>query len=133
MRSRLRIAWVLDVYDGVKTGGVLSARRFVEALRARHEVTVVATGPPGEGRVSLPAFAPPPFGRVMREMGFVFAWPDARVLREVLGQVDVVHLQFPFWLGMRTARLARRLGVPLVAGFHVQPENMFRNVGLRAP
>lgn len=130
---RLRIAWVLDVFDGVKTGGVLSARRFVEALRERLEVTVVATGPPGEGRVSLPAFAPPPFGRVMREMGFVFAWPDGRTLREVLGRVDVVHVQFPFWLGMRTARLARRMGVPVVAGFHVQPENMFRNVGLRAP
>ena len=30
---RLRIAYVLDVFDGVKTGGVLSAQRFVEALR----------------------------------------------------------------------------------------------------
>src|SRR5512142_1821108 len=129
MRSRLRIAWVLDVYDGVKTGGVLSARRFVEALRARHEVTVVAAGPPGPGQVSLPAFTPPPFGRVMREMGFLFAVPRRRVLEEALRRADVVHAQFPFWLGMRTAAMARRAGVPLVAGFHVQPENMFTNVG----
>ncbi|HVO18715.1 MAG TPA: glycosyltransferase [Anaeromyxobacter sp.] len=129
---RLRIAYVLDVFDGVKTGGVLSAQRFVEALRARHEVTVVAAGPPGEGLVALPSFYPPFFGRVMRQMGFAFAVPRRRVLEQVLRRVDVVHVQFPFWLGMRTAALARDLGVPLVAGFHVQPENMFYNVGLRS-
>jgi 1,2-diacylglycerol 3-alpha-glucosyltransferase len=131
--SRLRIAYILDVFDGVKTGGVLSAQRFVAALRARHEVTVVAAGPPGFGRVALPSFYPPFFGRLMREMGFVFAVPRRRILEEVLRRVDVVHVQFPFWLGMRTAALARRLGVPLVAGFHVQPENLFYNVGLRSP
>jgi glycosyltransferase involved in cell wall biosynthesis len=130
--GRLRIAYVLDVFDGVKTGGVLSARRFVEALRARHQVTVVAAGPAADGLVPLPAFTPPPFGRVMREMGFLFAVPQRRVLEEVLRGADVVHVQFPFWLGMRTTALARRLGVPLVAGFHVQPENMFTNVGVRS-
>ncbi len=130
--ARLRIAWVLDVWDGVKTGGVVSARRFVEALRERHEVTVVTSGPAGPGRVSLPAFYPPPFRRVMREMGFVFAVPRRRVLLDVLRGVDLVHVQFPFWLGVRTAALAGRLGTPLVAGFHVQPENMYRNVGLRS-
>lgn len=130
--GRLRIAYVLDVFDGVKTGGVLSARRFVEALRARHEVTVVAAGTPADGMVSLPAFTPPPFGRVMREMGFRFAVPRRRLLEEALRRADVVHVQFPFWLGLRAVALTRRLGKPVVAGFHVQPENMFTNVGIRS-
>jgi glycosyltransferase involved in cell wall biosynthesis len=68
----------------------------------------------------------------MREMGFVFAVPRAKILEEVLRRVDVVHVQFPFWLGMRAAVLARRLGVPLVAGFHVQPENLYYNIGLHS-
>ncbi len=130
--GRLHIAYVLDVFEGVKTGGVLSARRFVDALRARNEVTVIATGAPAPGLVSLPAFTPPPFGRVMREMGFLFAVPRRRVLEEALRAADVVHVQFPFWLGLRTVTLARRLGKPVVAGFHVQPENMFTNVGVRS-
>jgi len=138
---RLRIAFVLDTFGEVKTGGVLSARRFVEALRRRHEVTVVAAGEPGAessagspggGFAPLPSFYPPLFGTVMREMGFVFAVPRRSVLEGVLRAVDVVHLQFPFWLGMRTARLARELGVPVVAGFHVQPENLFHSVRLRS-
>lgn len=121
---------MVDVFDGVKTGGVISARRFVEALRRTHEVTVITTGPPGPGRVSLPAFYVPGFRRVMREMGFPFALPRRSALEEAFRQADVVHVQFPFPLGIRSASIARRMGKPLVAAFHVQPENMFRNIGL---
>jgi glycosyltransferase involved in cell wall biosynthesis len=132
MARRLRIAYVVDTWDGVKTGGVLSARRFVEALRERHEVTVVTTGAPGEGQVILPAFHVPGFRKVMREMGFAFAWPRRRVLEEVFRRSDVVHLQFPFPLGLRAVGLARRAGAPVVAAFHVQPQNLLYNVGLRS-
>jgi 1,2-diacylglycerol 3-alpha-glucosyltransferase len=127
----LRIAFVVDVIEGVKNGGVVSAQRFVAALRERHQVTVISTGAPGPGKVVLPAFTPPPFGRLMREMGFAFAVPRRAALEEVFRRADVVHVQFPFWLGFRAAAIARRLGTPLVAAFHVQPENLYRNVGIR--
>jgi glycosyltransferase involved in cell wall biosynthesis len=130
--GRLRIAYVIDLFDGVKTGGVISGQRFVKALRERHDVTVVAGGPDRNGVIGLPQFTIPPFGRVMREMGFVFAWPSRAVLERVLGGVDVVHVQFPFWLGIRAAAVARRLGTPVVAASHLQPENMFYSVGIRS-
>lgn len=129
---RLRVAFLIDVFDGIKTGGVLSAQRFVAGLRQRHEVTVVTTGEPAEGRVILPAFSPPPFKRVMREMGFTFARPTTAVLERVIGRADVVHVQFPFWLGARGVGVARALGKPVVAGFHLQPENLFYNIGVRS-
>jgi 1,2-diacylglycerol 3-alpha-glucosyltransferase len=127
---QLKIAYVLDTYDGAKNGGVLSAQRFVEALRERHQVTVVATGESGPDRVSLPAFHVPFFKQVMQKMGFVFAAPRTHVLKKIIAEADVVHVQFPFWLGARAALLAQRLAKPVVAGFHVQPENMFLNIGL---
>jgi glycosyltransferase involved in cell wall biosynthesis len=68
----------------------------------------------------------------MRKMGFVFGWPSAATLEPVLRSADVVHVQFPFWLGIRTAALARRLGTPVVAASHLQPENMFHSVGIRS-
>jgi glycosyltransferase involved in cell wall biosynthesis len=129
--ARLRIAFVVDVFDGVKNGGVVSAQRFVAALRKRHEVTVVSTGAPGPDKVVLPAFRPPPFRRLMREMSFTFAVPRRAALEEAVRRADVVHVQFPFWLGFRAAAIARRVGTPLVAAFHVQPENLYRNVGIR--
>jgi glycosyltransferase involved in cell wall biosynthesis len=130
---RLRIAFAADLVDGGKNGGVISAQRFVEALRARHDVTVLATGPAGAGRAPLPAFTVPPFGGVMREMGFVFAWPSLPTLERVIGEADVLHVQFPFWLGVRATSVARRLGTPVVAGSHLQPEHLLLNIGLRSP
>jgi 1,2-diacylglycerol 3-alpha-glucosyltransferase len=47
--------------------------------------------------------------------------------------VDVVHLQFPFWLSFAALSEARRAGRPVVAGFHVQPENLLLNVGVHSP
>jgi 1,2-diacylglycerol 3-alpha-glucosyltransferase len=130
---RLHIAYAVDVFGGVKTGGVISAQRFVAALRERHEVTVLTGGPDGPGLVGLPRFTVPPFGRVMREMGFIFAWPSRARLEPVLRAADVLHVQFPFWLGIRAAALARQVGTPVVAASHLQPENMLHNIGLRSP
>jgi glycosyltransferase involved in cell wall biosynthesis len=130
---RLRIAFATDLLDGAGNGGVMSARRFVAALREHHDVTALTTGPASDGRASLPAFTLPPFGRVMREMGFVFAWPHRPTLERVIGEADVLHVQFPFLLGVRAIAVARRLGTAVVAASHLQPENMFLNIGLRSP
>jgi glycosyltransferase involved in cell wall biosynthesis len=130
---RLHIAYAVDLFDGVKTGGVISARRFVSALRERHEVTVLAGGPSGPGLVGLPQFTIPPFGRVMRQMGFIFGWPSRAAIEPVLRRADVLHVQFPFWLGIKAAAMARALGLPVVAASHLQPENMFHNIGIRSP
>jgi len=129
---RLRIAFAVDLLDGASNGGVVSARRFVAALSERHDVTVLGTAPGASPGATLPAFTIPPFSRVMREMGFRFAWPRDEVLERVIGDADLLHVQFPFALGMRAVAVARRLGTPVVAASHVQPENLFLNVGLRA-
>jgi glycosyltransferase involved in cell wall biosynthesis len=129
---RLRIAFAVDAFGGETTGGVISAKRFVEALRQRHDVLVIAGGLSGEGLVGLPRFTIPPFGRVMRKMGFTFAWPTRAVLEPLLAEVDVLHVQFPFWLGIRATTLAHRAGTPVVAAFHILPENMFYNVGVHS-
>lgn len=131
---RLRLAWVLDTLDG-SAGGVVSARRVIAALAERHDVTVLAAGtgaPPEPGRVDLPAFHVPLAARLTRENGFVFAVPRRRVLEEAFRAADVVHVQFPFWLGLRAVALARAMGKPVVAAFHVQPENVLLNLGLRS-
>jgi glycosyltransferase involved in cell wall biosynthesis len=130
---RLRIAFVADTLESPVAGGVRSGRRFVDGLRARHDVTVVAAGEPGEGRVALPAFFPPLVGGLMRKNGFTFAVPSTRALAPLFREVDVVHVQFPFWLGLRATALANAVGTPVVSAFHVQPENLLRNVGVEAP
>ena len=127
--KRLRIVYVADTVDGGLGGGIVSAGRFVRALRAEHHVTLVASGGPADGKVPMPGFQLPI--RAMTEMRFTFARPRRRRLEDAIRGADLVHLQYPFWLSFGAARVARRLGVPVVAAFHVQPENVLYNVGIR--
>lgn len=126
----MRVAFVIDALDGMG-GGVATARRFVAALRQRHTVTVVTTGPTRHGRVTVPGFTLPL--HAMRAQEFAFGWPARAALERVFASADVVHLQFPFVLGFGALRIARRLGVPVVASFNVQPENLLFNIGVRSP
>ncbi len=128
----LRIAMVLDSWDDTNNGAVVSTRRFAGLLRDRgHEVTVLAAGGPEPGKVPLRQFRVPLFDGIMRKMRFRFAWPDRRILEETLSRQDVVHVQFPFYLGVRAVTIARRAGVPVVSTFHVQAEHLLHNVGIR--
>jgi len=127
----LRIAFVADTFDSPVSGGTRSAVRFVGALRRQHDVIVLATGGRDEpDRVVLPGFQLPV--RAMRASGFTMAFPRRSTLDAALANVDVVHLQFPFWLSYAALASARRAGIPVVAAFHVQPENLLLNVGLRS-
>ena len=126
----MRIAFVTDTYEDGISGGAVTAVRFVEALRRRHEVTVVATGAPAPGKVRLPGFQVPV--RAMRENRITFGWPSRSILEPVFAGVDLVHVQFPFYLGFGAVKLACEMGVPLVSAFHVQPENLLYNIGLRS-
>lgn len=127
----LHIAFVSDTVAGRLGGGVVAARHLVEGLRARHRVTVFAADSTGRDDVRLPGFQLPL--RSMREMQFTMARPVRELLEQRFAEADVVHVQFPFWLGLVAVDAAKRLGRPVVAAFHVQPENALANVGLRSP
>ncbi len=129
LTERLRIVYVTDTIEGRLGGGVIAARNVVTQLRSHHEVVVAAADASGLGDVRLPGFMLPV--RAMRDMQFTMARPDRGVLASALEGADVAHLQFPFWLSMVAVGVARRQGVPVVAAFHVQPENALYNVGIR--
>lgn len=129
--ERLRIAFVMDTFDEGLGGAMVSAGRVVRALRQRHDVSVVSAGGHGDPhRVAMPGFVLP--FRAMRAMRFTAAWPRRAILERAFADVDVVHVQLPFLLGFAAARIAREMGKPVVAAFHVQPENMLMNVDLRS-
>ena len=126
----MRIAFVSDTYEDGIAGGTVTGVRFVEALRRRHEVTVVATGAPAPGKLSIPGLQLPV--RAMRENRITFGVPSSKQLEAAFRDVDIVHVQFPFYLGFAAVRVARAMGVPLVTAFHVQPENILYNINLHS-
>jgi len=125
---------VIDAWDDANNGAVVSTRRFSELLRERgHTVEVLATGEPMPGKVPLKAFVIPTPGAIMEKMRLPFAWPDRRILEETLARQDVLHNQFPFYLGIQAIKVARRAKVPVVSTFHVQAEHLLHNVNIHSP
>jgi len=100
----MRIAFVTDTYEDGISGGAVTGVRFVEALRRHHEVTVLATGAPAPGKIQLPGFQLPL--RAMRENRITFGWPSRSILEPVFAGVDLVHVQFPFYLGFGATTVA---------------------------
>lgn len=125
----MRIAFVTDTYEDGISGGTVTAVRFVEALRRRHEVTVLATGAPAPGKIALRGLQLPL--RAMRENRITFGIPNRAQLEAAFREVDLVHVQFPFYLGFAAVKVATSMGLPLVTAFHVQPENILYNINLR--
>jgi 1,2-diacylglycerol 3-alpha-glucosyltransferase len=129
---RLRIAYVADVYGNKPFGAAQSSSRFVTALSERHQVTVMTTGKPAEGVVIFPSFYIPGARKLMEGNNFVFAAPDLKRLREVLVGFDVAHIQYSLPLGFFAQRVAKELGIPVIYGFHFQPENLLYSVNLNS-
>lgn len=126
----MKIAFVCDTIQAELGGGVTAARHIVNRLRRDHEVTVIGADAYGDPHLTLCGFQLPL--RAMREMQFVMARPDRKALARALASVDVVHLQLPFWLSFVALGEAKKAARPVVAAFHVQPENAFMNIGVRS-
>lgn len=134
------ITIVIDTFNGGNNGSTVSAIRFAATLISRgHTVRVVACGEPGDatgqGRHDpqmfwVPELVIPVASRLAHRQNTVFAKPVREVLIAAIEGADVVHIYQPWPLGRAAERIARRLGVPAVAAFHIQPENITYNIGL---
>lgn len=62
----------------------------------------------------------------------VWAVATGRRIRELARRegVELVHVSQPSFLGRQAARVAKRMGLPVVMSFHVQEENLTHHLGL---
>ncbi len=127
----MKIVLIADFYGQHNNGTSVTSQRLVENLRARgHQVTVVSPHDhEGEGYVRLEKKHIPVFGNYIEEKnGVVFANVDEFILRRVILDADIVHVLMPFSAGCLAARLAYEMDIPLIASFHVQPENITSHI-----
>src|SRR5690349_9361103 len=98
--SRMRIALVADtVNSAIGAGGAVSGQRLVNLLRQNHEVTVISADSTVTSTTDVRLRSIQPFNvAAMKHGNFVLALPNRKRIRQALANVDVVHLQFPFWL-----------------------------------
>jgi glycosyltransferase involved in cell wall biosynthesis len=131
-QKRLKIAMVIDSYDDCKNGAAISTRRFVEMLRKDHDVSIITTGDPALGKIVMPRFYVPIVKHIMKRMNTPLAVPAYSKLKKVIQGMDIVHIQFPFFLGIRSVRIAARLKIPVISTFHIQAEHLAMNAGIHS-
>ena len=121
----MKILLVIDQFDQGNNGTTISARRFAQALAADgNEVRVAAAGKPARGKYPMPEIHFLPVAdSIIRSQGMVFAKPNRSVLEQAIVWADVVHFMMPFALSRVGLRIAKEMGKPVTAAFHVQPEN----------
>jgi glycosyltransferase involved in cell wall biosynthesis len=134
------ITLIVDTFNVGNNGTTVSATRFATTLMSRgHTVRVVTCGEPrhataggvkGPDMFWVPELVIPVASRLAHRQNAVFAEPDREVLTAAIKGADVVHIYQPWPLGRAAERIARQLGVPAIAAFHVQPENITYNIGL---
>jgi 1-acyl-sn-glycerol-3-phosphate acyltransferase len=133
------VTLVIDTFNVNNNGTTISANRFADALVARgHTVRVVACGSPGgydpgpDGPEMcwVPELVVPVASRLAHRQNTLFGKPVRDVLTRAIQDADVVHIYQPWALGRAAERIARQFGVPAIAAFHIQPENITYNIGL---
>lgn len=132
----MKILMVTDQYYSANNGYTISSRRFAAVLRAHgHEVRIASFAAPGDVPAGETAYVMkkltiPFFDGLICSQGMTFARPDKALLAQAIAWADVVHFVSPFALSHVGIGIARRLGVPYTAAFHVQPENITSSIHL---
>jgi 1,2-diacylglycerol 3-alpha-glucosyltransferase len=132
-----QIAMVIDPWFHPFNGTVVSTRRFVAALTNRFDFRILIAGDPNDPSDNrCIGFVPlriPGINSILDRMKAPLALPNRKRLRQVIADADLLHVQFPFFLGHGAIAEAHRQGKPVVMSFHVQPENILNNLGLSSP
>lgn len=128
----MKILLVIDQFDSDNNGTTISARRFADVLRAHgNEVRIISTGRDAADKYTVREWKVPIFNSLIKSQGMTFALPSRNKLDKAISWADVVHFLMPFALSVEGLVIARQLGVPHTAAFHVQPENITSSIGMK--
>lgn len=136
---------VMDQFLSATNGTTMTTQRFARILQETGcDVRVVCKSDAAPGPDGVAWAKPQPGFKIavypqqelryplvqglIDEQGMAFARPNDDALREALKWCDVVHLVMASDLSYHTARLAREMGVPATAAFHVQPQNLSSSI-----
>ena len=125
--ARLTLALVLDSFGNRGNGTSNSAIQYAQGLEALgHRIRLV-----GVGSTEYPARVHriPLVSRVAARQQMSFARADPELFRKAFTGVDLVHIYEPFAFGRAALEQARSMGIPVTAGFHIQPENITYSAG----
>ncbi len=126
LEKPLRIVVVTDTYVPDINGVAMSLGRLCPGLRERgHRVEVIRSGRADGEELWLPWWPLPGYGEV--RVGA--PWPGQLRRRWQKQRPDVIYVAIETPLGFSAVAAARRLGIPVVGGFHTNFREYLRKYG----
>ena len=83
-----------------------------------------------DGDFTTKKFNIPVFQPLCDKHDFSFAYNDTEVVHAACDWADVVHVFVPFGIEMEAISYCHKIGKPVTAAFHIQPENMTSSVSM---
>jgi len=115
--------------NGLCTAIQATLRRLKDAgVDARLMAAVNADEGGAQPDFPLEHFKFPLFEPLIYANGFRYAKSDTKRMTEAIAWADIVHVQEAFPLEIKAARIAAKLGKPVVGTFHLFPENVTANL-----
>ncbi|STQ87175.1 glycosyltransferase family 4 protein [Helicobacter muridarum] len=138
------IAIVVDSYNDRSNGTSMTAFRFArELIRRGHDLRIVATKPSdmeqdkdvvigseGEKLYFVKERYIPLVTEISHKQHMIFGYPDSKVLELAIKGCDIVHFYLPFALEIMGVKICRRLKVPYIGAFHLQPQHISYNMNM---
>jgi len=125
----MTIVFVIESYNSMSDGTILSAARFAEGLRKRgHTVRIVSMNVEGPDMYSMKVKYMPIISWLAKRQGQAFMKFDKKIMQQALSGADVVHCYLPWKMAHQTQKLARKMGVACTGAFHCHPDNVLYNI-----
>ena len=129
------ITVVCDVLGEENNGTTIASMNLIRHLqRQGHTVRVLCADADKKGLENYFVAPNLNFGKLLnnyiKKAGVTLAKGDVPTIRKALAGADHVHLMLPFSLSMKTVKIAKEMGIPMTAGFHMQAENFTSYVKL---
>lgn len=124
----MKIVIVCDVLGEENNGTTIAAMNLIRFLKERgHEVRVLCADQDKKGEQNVYVVPTLNFGRLLNayvaKVGVTLAKPEEAIIRQALEGAQLVHVMLPFGLGIQAVKIAKQLGLPVTAGFHMQAQN----------
>ena len=125
----MKITIICDVLGEENNGTTIAAMNLIRYLKANnHEVKVVCPDKFRENDEGFYIVSQMDFGKslnkIVERVGVTIAKANKEIILEAIKDADIIHIMLPFSLGMTTVKLAKKLNIPVTAGFHMMAQNI---------
>lgn len=119
---------VCDVLGEENNGTTVAAMNLIRYLKSQgHTVRILCGDQDKKGMEDVFVVPNLNLGKVLNKyvskVGVTLAKPDKEIITQALTDCNLCHIMVPLSLGLSACNIARKIHLPITAGFHMQAEN----------